>query len=210
MHGSWFCIATSCARRCFFTVIGKYVPPLTVASLAMIRHSRPCTRPMPVMIHAAGGSSSPYMPFAASGESSRKGVFGSSSAAMRSRGGIFPCSRCRARYFSPPPCRARESFAFNSSTRPCKRSALDLNSSDAGSRCDSSGSMRGGVYQLLQLAQIQRLQSREVVLVRLRHAIKEADAQRLVRGERAVGEEQLIRGAAIDHALPARRSAEAG
>ena len=33
MHGSRLSAAISCARRCFFTVIGKYVPPFTVASL---------------------------------------------------------------------------------------------------------------------------------------------------------------------------------
>ena len=41
MHGSRFSSAISCARRCFLTVRGKYEPPLTVASLATITHSRP-------------------------------------------------------------------------------------------------------------------------------------------------------------------------
>src|SRR5918997_7229188 len=36
MHGSRFSAAISCARRCFFTVSGKYVPPFTVASFATI------------------------------------------------------------------------------------------------------------------------------------------------------------------------------
>ena len=58
MHGSRFSSAISCARRCFLTVSGKYVPPLTVASLATITHSRPCTLPMPVTMPAAGASSS--------------------------------------------------------------------------------------------------------------------------------------------------------
>ena len=31
MQGRRFSRAISCARRCFFTVIGKYVPPFTVA-----------------------------------------------------------------------------------------------------------------------------------------------------------------------------------
>ena len=43
MHGRWFCSATSCARRCFFTVSGKYVPPFTVASFATITQVRPST-----------------------------------------------------------------------------------------------------------------------------------------------------------------------
>ena len=123
--------------------MGKYVPPLTVASLAMIRHSRPWIRPTPVIIPAAGAPSS-YIPFAARGESSRKGVSGSSSALIRSRGGTFPCSRCRARYFGPPPSRAAASRSFNSSTSPCSRCAFCLKSSEAVSRCVCSGSMPGG------------------------------------------------------------------
>ena len=45
---------------------------MTVASLATIMHSRPDTRPMPVMMPAAGQSSS-YIPSAASGATSRNG-----------------------------------------------------------------------------------------------------------------------------------------
>src|SRR5215831_11685584 len=63
MQGRWFCSAISCARRCFLTVIGKYVPPLTVASLATITTSRPETRPTPVTSPAAGASPS-YIPSA--------------------------------------------------------------------------------------------------------------------------------------------------
>ena len=58
MHGRWFCSATSCARRCFFTVSGKYEPPLTVASLATTTHSWPSTTPMPVTIPADGAAPS--------------------------------------------------------------------------------------------------------------------------------------------------------
>jgi hypothetical protein len=54
MHGRQFCSATSWARRCFFTVSGKYVPPLTVASFATITHARPSTIPIPVTIPADG------------------------------------------------------------------------------------------------------------------------------------------------------------
>ena len=46
---------------------------MTVASLATTTHSRPLTLPTPVMIPAPGASSS-YMPNAASGDSSRKGL----------------------------------------------------------------------------------------------------------------------------------------
>ena len=55
-HGSRFWSATSCARTCFFTVMGKQVPPFTVASLATIITSRPETRPTPVMTPADGAS----------------------------------------------------------------------------------------------------------------------------------------------------------
>ena len=49
MHGSRLRSAISCARRCFLTVIGKYAPPLTVASLAAMTQSRPATRPIPAI-----------------------------------------------------------------------------------------------------------------------------------------------------------------
>ncbi len=58
MQGSRLRRATSCARRCFFTVSGKYAPPLTVASLAAITHSRPLTRPTPLIIPAPGAAPS--------------------------------------------------------------------------------------------------------------------------------------------------------
>src|SRR5437016_5176069 len=140
MHGRLFCSAISCARRCFFTVIGKYVPPLTVASFATMTHSRCCTRPMPVTMPAAGASSS-YIPFAASGDNSRNGVPGSSNAAMRSRTGSFPCWRCRSTYFAPPPSRAAASRCFSSATSPCRCSRFAANSAEAVSRCVSSESM---------------------------------------------------------------------
>ena len=39
MHGSLFSYAISYALTCFLTVIGKYVPPLTVGSFATIMHN---------------------------------------------------------------------------------------------------------------------------------------------------------------------------
>src|ERR1043166_5983234 len=63
MHGSRFSSAISCARRCFFTVIGRYEPPFTVASFATTMTWRPCTVPMPVTSPALGAPPS-YMPFA--------------------------------------------------------------------------------------------------------------------------------------------------
>ena len=62
MHGRRFCSATSCARRCFFTVSGKYEPPFTVASFATITHSRPSTTPIPVTMPALGAWPSYIVP----------------------------------------------------------------------------------------------------------------------------------------------------
>src|SRR5690348_742819 len=138
-QGRRFSSATSCARRCFFTVIGKYVPPFTVASLATTTISRPCTRPMPVSRPAAGAASS-YMPCAASGESSRNGEPGSSRARMRSRGSSLPRAACLSRAFAPPPAAARSSCALRSATSACNRSALARNSALLGStRVSSTG-----------------------------------------------------------------------
>ncbi len=102
MHGSRFCSATSCARRCFFTVSGKYEPPLTVASLATITHSRPSTTPIPVTMPALGAWPS-YSSHAASAFSSRNAVSGSTSRSIRSRAGSLPRERCRSTAVSPPP-----------------------------------------------------------------------------------------------------------
>ena len=65
------------------------MPPLTVASLATTSTVRPETEPTPVTMPPAGTSSS-YMPPAASGESSRNGVSGSRRRAMRSRTSSLP------------------------------------------------------------------------------------------------------------------------
>ena len=82
--GSRFSRAIWLARRIFFSVHGLLVPPLTVGSLATIRHSTPSTTPMPVTTLAPTVKS---LPHAASGLSSRNGESGSSSSSMRSRGG---------------------------------------------------------------------------------------------------------------------------
>src|SRR5215510_593094 len=102
MQGKWFSRAISWARRCFLTVMGKYVPPLTVASLAMIITSVPCTTPRPVTMPAAGAALS-YISYAASAESSRNGAPGSSSVSMRSRASSLPRWRCSATARAPPP-----------------------------------------------------------------------------------------------------------
>src|SRR4051794_746609 len=115
MHGSRLRSAISCARRCFFTVIGKYVPPFTVASLATTTTSRPATRPTPVTIPAPGAAPS-YRPWAASGESSRNGEPRSSSRSTRSRGSSLPRATWRSAARGPPPARASASCSRRSST----------------------------------------------------------------------------------------------
>ena len=95
MQGSRFCSAISCARRCFLTVSGKYVPPLTVASFATITHSRPSTTPIPVTMPAPGACPS-YISHAASADSSRKAVSGSQSRSIRSRAVSLPRARWRS------------------------------------------------------------------------------------------------------------------
>ncbi|CAM5668653.1 hypothetical protein SALBM311S_12139 [Streptomyces alboniger] len=72
------------------------MPPLTVASLATITHSRPLTRPIPAMTPAAGACPS-YIPSAARGASLRKGEPGSRRVSTRSRGSSFPRAVRRAR-----------------------------------------------------------------------------------------------------------------
>src|SRR5690242_9176549 len=81
----------------------------------MMTHSRPETRPMPVMIPAPWMSPS-YMPKAASGDSSRNGEPGSIKRSTRSRGKSLPRSEWRLRDRSSPPSAAVASHAFSSST----------------------------------------------------------------------------------------------
>ncbi len=60
-----------CARKTFFAVMGKNAPAFTVASFAMIMHSRPLTRPSPVTTPAPGAPPySAYIPCAAHSPSS--------------------------------------------------------------------------------------------------------------------------------------------
>src|SRR6185312_12963072 len=136
MQGRRFSSAISCARRCFFTVTGKYVPPFTVASFATTTTSMPCTRPMPVTSPAPGAAPS-YMPCAASGENSRNGEPASSSARMRSRGSSLPRSVCFARALSPPPSAACAICSLRSSTTARSCAALAWNSGERVSIWDS-------------------------------------------------------------------------
>src|SRR6478609_1032841 len=54
IDGRRLCIATSESRPDFHALISLIAPPLTVDSLAVIRHSTPETRPMPPTIDAPG------------------------------------------------------------------------------------------------------------------------------------------------------------
>mmetsp|Transcript_43582 Transcript_43582/g.100815 ORF Transcript_43582/g.100815 Transcript_43582/m.100815 type:complete len:267 (+) Transcript_43582:1289-2089(+) len=91
------------------------LPPLTVASLPMNTHSRPCTTPTPVTRPALGASFL-YRPQAARGESSKKSVPGSTMRWILSRGSNFPLERCASTLLVPPPPRAHDIHFSKSST----------------------------------------------------------------------------------------------
>src|SRR5215468_1457963 len=92
-------------------------------------HSTPLTRPTPVMTPEPGASLS-YMSSAASGDSSRNGEPGSSSARTRSRGRSLPRETWRLRASSPPPSRTFSVRCRRSSTRARMASALRLKVSE--------------------------------------------------------------------------------
>ncbi len=93
-----------------------YVPPLTVASLAITITSFPCIIPIPVTI-PADGNCSLYCPYAASGLSSIKGVFGSSSRLMRWRTSSFSRAWCFSLAAVAPPMVTDLSLDLNKSMR---------------------------------------------------------------------------------------------
>src|SRR5919106_6446371 len=84
----------------------------------------------------AAGTSPPYMLIAASCESSRNGVPGSSKALIRSRAKSLPRARCLCRASSDPPWATSASFCRRSSTRARIAPALARNSSLRTSRFD--------------------------------------------------------------------------
>ena len=92
----------SCARKCFLTVSGKYVPPLTVASFAIIMHSMPLTRPIPATT-PAHGIACLYTPKAANCEISKNGEPSSINVFMRSRTNNLPRPSWRSFNAAPPP-----------------------------------------------------------------------------------------------------------
>src|SRR5918995_1425255 len=88
--GSRLMRAISMIRSCFFHVYGLAAPPRTVGSLAMITHSTPDTTPSPVTTLPPTAY---CVPHAASVESSRNGLSGSSSSSIRSRARSLPRAR---------------------------------------------------------------------------------------------------------------------
>src|SRR5215218_9355387 len=111
--GSRFSSAICAARKIFFTVHGLLAPPLTVGSLAVIRHSTPSTTPIPVTTLAPTWKS---VAQPANGDSSRNADPGSTSSSIRSRGSSLPRAWWRSTYFSPPPATARACSASSSSS----------------------------------------------------------------------------------------------
>src|SRR5512137_170709 len=97
---------------------------------------------MPVSTPAEA-TSPPYMPCAASWESSRKGAPTSRSWRMRSRGSSLPRSVCLARARSPPPCSTAATLARRSETSPPMASAFRRNSADRGSTVLARALMAG-------------------------------------------------------------------
>jgi hypothetical protein len=87
------------------------------------------TRPMPVIMPAHGTSSS-YMPCAASWDSSKNGEPGSSSRRTRSRGSSLPRARWRSRARSSPPCLIRCTTACRSSISARIAAALAWNAGE--------------------------------------------------------------------------------
>ena len=90
--GSRLVRAISSARRVLRSEYGFIAPPRTVGSCPMITHSTPEMTPIPVTSLAPTVNP---VPQAASGDSSRNGLSGSTSSSMRSRTPILPRSRCR-------------------------------------------------------------------------------------------------------------------
>src|ERR1700722_12014895 len=101
-----------------------------VESLQTITHSRPATRPMPVISPAPWIASS-YMPPAASGDNSRNGVPGSISVVTRSRGKNLPRARWRSRARGGPPSAAAARRVSSSATSARIAPWLARNSFDA-------------------------------------------------------------------------------
>src|SRR5438270_239186 len=96
-------------------------------------HSRPAMRPMPVTTPAQA-MSPPYMPCAASCESSRKGLPVSRSVRMRSRALSLPAARCFSIAAFEPPRAARPTSRRRSSTSARLKLSFCRNCSECTSR----------------------------------------------------------------------------
>ena len=131
------------AARAKHTARGKLLPRDRVAEL--LDPGTPFLEIAPLAAHAMyldgkgvesapGAASWPpfsgYMPSAASGAISRKGVPGSSSSATRSRGSSLPRAVCLARAASPPPCSTFANCVRRSSTSARMAAALAWKSAE--------------------------------------------------------------------------------
>src|SRR3954471_6145934 len=92
------------------------------------------------------GASSSYMPIAASGDSSRNGEPGSSSARTRSRGRSLPRDTWRLRESSPPPSRTLSVRSLRSATSVRIAAALRLKVSERVSICEARTVMSGSTW----------------------------------------------------------------
>src|SRR5438105_1382972 len=111
--------------------------------------SRPLMRPTPVMM-LADETSPPYKSYAASGESSRKGVSGSSRSLTRSRARSLPRATWRARASSLPPRVAAASLSRKSSTRRFMAAELRANSLERGSTAEGRTGMSARLVEKLR------------------------------------------------------------
>mmetsp|Transcript_19812 Transcript_19812/g.41905 ORF Transcript_19812/g.41905 Transcript_19812/m.41905 type:complete len:212 (-) Transcript_19812:113-748(-) len=141
MEGSLFCSAISCMRRCFFTVMGKYVPPFTVGSFATMHTSLPCTRPMPVTSPPQGTESLPYRSSPAYMLSSRKGEPGSTSWLILSLTRSLPLLSALLTASSPPPLEMRSMSDWSPATSLSMAALFSWNSWVCGSTAHRSSAL---------------------------------------------------------------------
>jgi hypothetical protein len=114
IDGRRFCSAMSDSRPDFPTLTSLIAPPLTVASLAVIRHSTPLTTPTPPITLAPAAWPGTSLP--ARGHSSRKYESRSRSSSTRCRGKSLPAATWRLLYLSPPPAVASRRAAVSLAT----------------------------------------------------------------------------------------------
>jgi len=131
--------AICCARSTFFAVMGKNAPAFTVASFATIMHSRPATRPMPVITPAPGAPpNSAYIPYAAHSPSSIHSESLSSNRARRSRAVSRPFLCWASTALAPPPSRIVSSSARMPPSSACMAARLAANFAESSSSFEPS------------------------------------------------------------------------